>query len=137
MNFLLDVAKESVVALAEQSPEGCGMASGWLKVKDRARWDRIADGIFSHIITDRGDICVNDAAQQFRDQVWQEARNLWVSQLSQEHFDATMALFGDGVIDGFQTPYGEVLDCFEFDFLWDEHHKGDDMAKDFVVAQCQ
>ena len=119
MNFLLDMTKESVIALAEQSEE-YRMASDWLKAKGRPHWERIVDGVIAQLITNRGSICVNDAVWQFRDQVWREARVLWVSQLSQEHFDTAMTLFGDGVIHVFKAPYGEEFDCFEFDSVWSE-----------------
>lgn len=128
MTVLLDMVKESVVALAEQ-PEEHRIASDWLKVKDQPRWERIADGVIAQLITNRGSICANDAVWQFRDRVWREARALWVSQLSQEHFDAAMTLFGAGVIHVFKAPYGEEFDCFEFDSIWSEFRGCDDSDK--------
>lgn len=127
MNFLLDAAKEYIVVFVEHFSKECAVTSGWLRANDLTRWNRTMDDILGQLITDDGAICIsNEVWQHLQDQIRKEARNLWVSQLSQEHFDTAMVLFRDGVIDGLQVPYGEILTCFEFTALWDEHRKRDD-----------
>lgn len=126
--YILEVARGCLVSYTKHfCRDSRALASDWLMENDRACWEKIADGTVLRLVTDKHTLCLNeDVLQKFVEQVVDAARKLWFPRLTREHFDTIMALFGDGIIDEFHAPYGEVFDCFEFDTLWNEYHKGND-----------
>lgn len=124
MNFFLDMARDSVVAMVEQAPE-YHLASDWLKTKDRDKWARIVDRAVADLIVSRGIPAVNAAMWQARQEIWEAAQSLWFTEVTPEQHQNTMDLFGTAVIEEFKTPYGEEFDCFTFDAAWEKFHGAD------------